>query len=93
LLKLRPRAFASNEQPATSSSLLLLVLGVRADHPNDAFAADDLAVFTDSLHARSHFHDGLAFDNSQTFHQTPENRSRLGGTEHYTAYEKYLNTR
>jgi hypothetical protein len=28
-----------------------------ADHPHDAFAANDLAVFTDSSDAGSHLHD------------------------------------
>jgi hypothetical protein len=37
-------------------SLLLLVLGVGADHAHDAFAADDLAVLTDSTNAGSDFH-------------------------------------
>jgi len=37
-------------------ALLLLVLRVAADHAHDAFAADDLAVFTDSTNARSDFH-------------------------------------
>jgi hypothetical protein len=41
-------------------SLLLLVFGVGlADHPHDAFSADDLAAFTDSPDACSDFHDGL----------------------------------
>ncbi len=39
-----------------SLPLLLLVLRVRADHPHDAFAADDLAVLTDPLHAATNFH-------------------------------------
>src|SRR5450432_3242737 len=38
-------------------SLLLLVLHIRADHPHDAFAANDLAVFTDSSDACANFHD------------------------------------
>src|SRR5207248_5203213 len=38
-------------------TLLLLVLGVGADHPQDALAADDLAVLADAPHAASHFHD------------------------------------
>jgi hypothetical protein len=41
-------------------SLLLLVLGVRADHPHDPLAADDLAVFTDSFNAASYFHGFLS---------------------------------
>jgi hypothetical protein len=40
-----------------SSALLLLVFGVGADHAHDAFAAHDLAVLTNSLDARSHFHE------------------------------------
>src|SRR3712207_5235919 len=36
--------------------LLLLVLGVRADDPHDAFAADDLAVLTDPPDAATYFH-------------------------------------
>jgi hypothetical protein len=38
------------------SSLLLLMLGVRADHPHDPLAADDLAVLTNSFNAASYFH-------------------------------------
>jgi hypothetical protein len=41
----------TNELP-----LLLLVFRVRADHPDDPLAADDLAVFTDSFNAASDFH-------------------------------------
>jgi hypothetical protein len=40
-----------------SLALLLFMLGVAADHAHDAFAADDLAVFTDSTNAGSYFHD------------------------------------
>ena len=36
--------------------MALLVLGVGADHPDHAFAADDLAVLTDSLDAAADFH-------------------------------------
>jgi hypothetical protein len=32
------------------------MLGVRADHPHDPLAADDLAVLTDSFNAASYFH-------------------------------------
>jgi hypothetical protein len=49
----------SNQQLATLSSLPLLVLGVRADHPHDALAADDLAILTDPLDAGSNLHDRL----------------------------------
>jgi hypothetical protein len=38
-------------------ALLLLVLGVCADHAHGALAADDLAVLTDSTDARSDLHD------------------------------------
>jgi hypothetical protein len=38
-------------------ALFLLVFRVAADHAHDAFAADDLAVFTDSTNAGSYFHD------------------------------------
>jgi hypothetical protein len=34
----------------------LFVLGVFADHAHDAFAAHDLAVFTNPSDARSNFH-------------------------------------
>jgi hypothetical protein len=37
-------------------TLALLVLGVLADHAHDAFAADDLAVLTDTFDAGSDFH-------------------------------------
>jgi hypothetical protein len=37
-------------------SLLLLVLYIGADHAHDTFAANDLAVFTDSTNACSDFH-------------------------------------
>jgi hypothetical protein len=53
-----------NQQPSTSNlflSLLLFMFGGRADHPHDAFAANDLAVFTDSSDACSHLHD-ITFD-------------------------------
>jgi hypothetical protein len=36
--------------------LLLFVLGVRADHAHDAFAAHDLAVLTDPSDAGAYFH-------------------------------------
>jgi hypothetical protein len=39
--------------------LPLLVLRVRADHPNRPFAADDLAVLTDAFDARSYLHDRI----------------------------------
>jgi hypothetical protein len=45
-----------NRQLATLS-LLLFMLHVRADDPNDAFSADDLAVFADPPDAGSNFHD------------------------------------
>jgi len=38
------------------SALLLLVLGVRADHPNDALSTDNLAVLADSPDACSYLH-------------------------------------
>jgi hypothetical protein len=38
------------------SALPLLVPGIRADHIDLALAADDLAVLTDPLDTRSHFH-------------------------------------
>src|SRR5690606_27277841 len=38
------------------STLSLLVARIRADHPNDAFAADDLAVPADPAYRSSHFH-------------------------------------
>src|SRR5437762_9241773 len=38
-------------------SLLLLVLGVRADHAHHAFAAHDLAVLTNPSDAGAYFHD------------------------------------
>ena len=37
-------------------SLLLFVLGVRADHAHDPFAAHDLAVLTDPSDAGAYFH-------------------------------------
>src|SRR4051794_38763069 len=37
-------------------TLLLLVLGVRADHAQDALAANDLAVLTNPSHAAAYFH-------------------------------------
>jgi hypothetical protein len=39
------------------SSLSLLVLGIRANHTHHALAADNLAVFTNTLNAGSNFHD------------------------------------
>jgi hypothetical protein len=52
---------ATNSQlPTINLSLLLLVLGVRTNHPHDPLAADDLAVFTDSFNAASYFHGFLA---------------------------------
>src|SRR5687768_5543606 len=42
-------------------TLLLLVLRVGANHPHDAFAADDLAVFADPPDAASNFHDDKPF--------------------------------
>jgi hypothetical protein len=39
-----------------SSALTLLVAGIGANHIDLALAAYDLAIFTDSLDARSHFH-------------------------------------
>jgi hypothetical protein len=38
------------------SALTLLVSGVRADHPHDPAAADDLAVPADLLDRCTHFH-------------------------------------
>src|SRR5687768_5768673 len=38
-------------------TLLLLVLRIAANHAHDAFAADDLAVFTNSTDAGSYLHD------------------------------------
>jgi hypothetical protein len=38
------------------SALALFVAGVGANHIDLALAAHDLAIFTDSLDARSHFH-------------------------------------
>jgi hypothetical protein len=40
-----------------SLTLALLVAGVGANHVHFALAAHNLAVFTDSLDTRSHFHD------------------------------------
>ena len=56
-----------NYQLPTSLALLLLVLRVRADHPHDAFAANDLTVLTNPLDAGSHFHDSLTVDENLTF--------------------------
>jgi hypothetical protein len=42
-------------------ALLLLVLDVAADHPYDAFAADDLAVFTNTADAAANFHDTFPY--------------------------------
>tara|TARA_Y100000589_G_C27032733_1_gene579695 strand:+ start:103 stop:558 length:456 start_codon:yes stop_codon:yes gene_type:complete len=42
--------------PLLGSALTLFVLGVGADHADDAFTADDLAVFTDSFDAGANFH-------------------------------------
>jgi hypothetical protein len=38
-------------------TLFLFVFCVGADDPHDAFSADDLAVFTNTPDAASHFHD------------------------------------
>ena len=38
------------------SALALLVLRVLADNHDTALALDDLALFADGLHGRSHFH-------------------------------------
>ena len=38
------------------SALLLLVLGILANHHHTAFALDDLALFTDRLHRRTNLH-------------------------------------
>ena len=37
-------------------TLPLLMFGIRADHPHAPFAADDLALLTNPLNRRSHFH-------------------------------------
>jgi hypothetical protein len=37
------------------------MLNVGADHPHDAFAANDLAVFTNSADAAANFHDNLPY--------------------------------
>src|SRR5688572_18881954 len=50
-----PRAFVRKER----LTLLLLVFSVRADHAQDALAANDLAVLTDASHAAAHFHDSI----------------------------------
>jgi hypothetical protein len=41
----------------TFLTLSLLVFGVRADDPHDAFATDDLAILADPPDAASDFHD------------------------------------
>src|SRR5437870_2360174 len=41
--------------------LLLLVLGVGADHAQDPLAANDLAVLTDASHTAAHFHDDIPY--------------------------------
>src|SRR4051812_29084265 len=48
---------ATTDATDNGLSLSLLVLGVRADHPHDALAADDLAVLTDAANACSDLHD------------------------------------
>jgi hypothetical protein len=48
---LQPTSFILSASP-----LLLLVLGVRADHADRPLAADDLAVLTNTLHAGSDLH-------------------------------------
>ena len=41
-------------------TLLLFMLGVLADHHDAAFTLDDLALFTNGLYGRSHFHDAAS---------------------------------
>jgi hypothetical protein len=48
------------------------MLGVRADDPHDAFAADDLAVFADPPDAASNFHDLSTSSLSKTGSATGE---------------------
>jgi hypothetical protein len=50
---------AASTPVSTGLTLPLLVAGVAANHENDASAADDLAVLTDSLNAGTYFHDDL----------------------------------
>jgi len=49
----------NNWKLETFLPLLLFVLGIRADHPHDAFSADDLAVFANPPDTASDFHDLL----------------------------------
>jgi hypothetical protein len=42
-------------------TLFLLVLDVAADDAHDAFAADDLAVFTNTADAAANFHDTFPY--------------------------------
>ena len=43
------------------SALLLLMLGILANHHYMALALDDLALFADFLHRRSDFHKDTSF--------------------------------
>src|SRR4051812_34919908 len=56
-------AAADNWQTGNSLSLLLLVLRVGADDAHGAFAAHDLAVFTNPSDACSYLHDATSGDN------------------------------
>ena len=47
-----------------ASALLLLVLGILADHHDLAFALDNLALFADRLDRRPDFHEDSSFDSS-----------------------------
>jgi hypothetical protein len=57
--------FTSNQQLTTINflflSLFLFMLNIRADHPHDTFAANDLAVFTNSADAAANFHDTFPY--------------------------------
>jgi hypothetical protein len=44
----------------SESALLLLVLGILANNHYVALALDDLALFTNGLYGRSHFHDAAS---------------------------------
>jgi hypothetical protein len=54
--KLFARAARPLGRPARLT-LLLLVLGVLADHHDISMPLDDLALFTDRLHRRTHLHE------------------------------------
>src|SRR5712671_5677383 len=63
-------------------TLLLLVLDVGANHPYDALAADDLAVFTNSANAAANFHDTFPY------RFLPPQKGR---TEHYMSCSGFFN--